>query len=524
MNTTGSKTVTVVDQNGCSGSASLTIQVFPNPAPVISGTLSFCGGTSTTLNAGSGYNNYSWNTGSTSQSIVVNSVGTYTVTVVNANGCSSSASVTTTQTGAIPVSPGVISGPVVAGCGSTGSTYSIAPVANTSHYVWMMPAGATIASGQGSTTISVNFASGFAGGYIEVAASNACGQSPSITARKIYVQATATMPGPISGQSFGLCGPVTKTYSINALSLATSYNWSAPQGTTILSGQGTTSISLAIASGFASGNLCVTANNGCGSSPSSCLTLGGKAAKPGMITGFTDLCSSSNNVLYIIADVPGASSYTWTVPQSASITSGQGTTSILVRYGTKSGDITVKANSACGSSDVQSLAIVVNKCNGNQGVSTPVFMTQVRPVPEVISAYGGTGTASNILVDWTMGEMMVENISKAGMLYTQGFHQPFILIPVKQTSVLVAENLQINVYPNPVRSYVNISFETSTDRLVNLVLFDASGKLLQSKQVNTKTKVATMPMLGYSAGSYNIVVSDLRGKILQSITLIKGAQ
>ena len=110
------------------------------------------------------------------------------------------------------------------------------------------------------------------------------------------------------------------------------------------------------------------------------------------------------------------------------------------------------------------------------------------------------------------------------MLYTQGFHQPFILIPAKQTSVLVAENLQINVYPNPVRSYVNISFETSTDRLVNLVLFDASGKLLQSKQVNTKTKVATMPMLGYSGGSYNIVVSDVSGKILQSITLIKGAQ
>ncbi|RYE12066.1 MAG: hypothetical protein EOP51_32225, partial [Sphingobacteriales bacterium] len=78
FNTAGVKLVTVTDNNGCTGTATVNVQLFPNPAPVISGTLSFCGGTSTTLNAGTGYRSYAWSTGATTQTITVNTVGTYT--------------------------------------------------------------------------------------------------------------------------------------------------------------------------------------------------------------------------------------------------------------------------------------------------------------------------------------------------------------------------------------------------------------------------------------------------------------
>jgi len=63
-----------------------------NPNTTISGILNLCHG-STILNASEG-TNYLWNTGATSQSITVSSIGTYFVTVTDNNGCSSIGSVT----------------------------------------------------------------------------------------------------------------------------------------------------------------------------------------------------------------------------------------------------------------------------------------------------------------------------------------------------------------------------------------------------------------------------------------------
>ena len=47
-----------------------------------------CGGDSLTLDAGAGYASYAWNTGATSEEIVVTAPGMYTVHVADATGCS----------------------------------------------------------------------------------------------------------------------------------------------------------------------------------------------------------------------------------------------------------------------------------------------------------------------------------------------------------------------------------------------------------------------------------------------------
>jgi hypothetical protein len=65
------------------------------PQPVISGSLDFCQGFNTTLNATAGYTNYLWNNGSTSSSITLNTATTVTVTVTDGNGCVNNTSATT---------------------------------------------------------------------------------------------------------------------------------------------------------------------------------------------------------------------------------------------------------------------------------------------------------------------------------------------------------------------------------------------------------------------------------------------
>jgi len=78
------------------GGSGYTITILDAPNPTISGTLSLCSQSSTTLDAGSGYSSYLWNNMSTSQTLNVSVAGTYTVTVTNSNGCSGISTVNVT--------------------------------------------------------------------------------------------------------------------------------------------------------------------------------------------------------------------------------------------------------------------------------------------------------------------------------------------------------------------------------------------------------------------------------------------
>ncbi len=97
--TAGNYTVTVTDSNGCSNtSAQVTVTELALPTVAISGTLSYCAGSNTTLTATAGLSSYLWSSGETTQSITA-TAGSYTVTGTDANGCSNtSSSVTVTET------------------------------------------------------------------------------------------------------------------------------------------------------------------------------------------------------------------------------------------------------------------------------------------------------------------------------------------------------------------------------------------------------------------------------------------
>lgn len=92
-------TVTGVGSNGCSSNKTTLVTVSPIPALNIAGSTALCSGSSSTLVV-SGASTYTWNTGATTNSIVVTpSVATaYSVTGTSTAGCVSSANTTVSVT------------------------------------------------------------------------------------------------------------------------------------------------------------------------------------------------------------------------------------------------------------------------------------------------------------------------------------------------------------------------------------------------------------------------------------------
>lgn len=99
------------------------------------------------------------------------------------------------------------------------------------------------------------------------------------------------------------------------------------------------------------------ANSGSPSVPFTILAL---PAQPGSISGLSTVCAGTQSVVYSISPVSGASAYTWNLPSGATVVSGQGTTSIVVNWGSGSGNISVAATNTCGVSVVRNLSVTVN--------------------------------------------------------------------------------------------------------------------------------------------------------------------
>jgi len=79
--------VTITDSNNCTDRDTVTVVENSLPTPTITGTLEFCDGLSSTLDAGAGYNSYVWSPSGSVQTIDVTTGGAYAVTVTDANGC-----------------------------------------------------------------------------------------------------------------------------------------------------------------------------------------------------------------------------------------------------------------------------------------------------------------------------------------------------------------------------------------------------------------------------------------------------
>ncbi|MCX6275708.1 MAG: T9SS type A sorting domain-containing protein [Bacteroidetes bacterium] len=361
----GSYAVTVTDANGCTATQSQSVSApsaLTSSANVTNTTCGFSNGAiDMTPSGGTAPYSYSWTPGgASSQDLSGIAGGSYSVQITDANGCIHSNTFSVATSGTAPSSPVSVSGNDFICKGTLGNSYSVASVAGATSYVWSVPSGATIGSGQGTTALSIDFSATQTSGTVCVYASNVCGNSAPVCKTLNVVTAKPGIPSSISGPSINCVGTSGVSFSCPSVANAQSYNWTVPTGVTIVSGAGTNAIVVDFGSGYVGGYLRVSASNCAGTSSQRTITLYSKPATPGVISGSVNgLCAGTLGVAYSVASVTAASSYTWTAPANATIASGQGTNSVTIDYGATftSGSLIVTANNLCGSSPIRSTTI-----------------------------------------------------------------------------------------------------------------------------------------------------------------------
>ncbi len=154
----GTYTVTVTDSNGCTSTDDFNVSVISPEEPEISGSLTYCIGGDTELSVDPSFTGIQWApNGEMTPSIIVNSEGTYAVTVTDNNGCTSSTSVEVMESTSL--NPQIIGDLIYCQGGTTNLT-----AGNFAMYSW---------APNGETTSSINV--GSEGTYsVTVTDSNGC--------------------------------------------------------------------------------------------------------------------------------------------------------------------------------------------------------------------------------------------------------------------------------------------------------------------------------------------------------------
>ncbi|MBF9255462.1 DUF3494 domain-containing protein [Pontibacter sp. 172403-2] len=370
---TGGK-LKVTAKNGCSPtgvSKEMDVTTITKPAAPagITGNTELCAGTEGTYTAAAipGATGYTWKAPQGWTISPTNDPRTVTIkagetsgniTVTADNNCGSSEAVSLAiKVASKPAAP-TITGEAGA-CVGTTLTYSIADVADATAYTWSVPQGWKIISGQRTTSITVEV--GNSAGDVTIVASNKCGDSEAGTLAVKGITAPAI--GSITGNTEVCINSGNLTYTLKNAEKGAVYTWNLPQGWTLVKGQGTGTIT--VNAGTAGGTISVKGKNSCGTSEAGTLAvrITTPPAAPGLITDNSNVC---DGLTYSIAAVPGATSYTWSVPSGFTITAGQGTTSIKVKADSPAaaGQVTVVANNASCAGAATSASINVALADG----------------------------------------------------------------------------------------------------------------------------------------------------------------
>ena len=200
--------------------------------------------------------------------------------------------------------------------------------------------------------------------------------------------AAPAQPGLIVGNTTVAAGS-SQIYYVDNVPGATSYTWTLPSGWS-----GTSSTNAITATiGSAGGTISIRSNNACGTSTARTLnvTVSSCASppQPGLIVGNTSVSSGSSQIYYV-DNVPGATSYTWTLPSGWSGASS--TNAVTATVGSSGGTVSVRSNNACGTSTARTLNVTFSGGNLARGKNVVVSSNETSTLIGENAVDGNMGT------------------------------------------------------------------------------------------------------------------------------------
>jgi gliding motility-associated-like protein len=442
--------------NTVSSQVNVTVNALPvTPVITASGPTSFCEGGSVTLTSSPG-TTYLWSTGETSSGINVSTTGSYTVRIINANGCLSAASIPSLVTeNALPATPTITASGPTTFCAGDSVTLTSSPGTT---YLW--------STGETSSSIIISTTGSYT---VRVTDANGC-QSASSVATIVMVNALPATPIITAGGPTTFCqgGSVTLTSSPG-----TTYLWSTSETSSGI-----------IASTTGSYTVQVTDLNGCQSTMSLpvFVTENALPATPTITaSGPTTFCEGGSVTLSSSPET----TYLWST----------GETSSGINVST-TGSYTVRVTNANGCQSAASIALLVTE---NALPATP---TIIASGPTTFCDGGNVTLTSSAETSylWSTGETTAGiNVTAAGSYSVHVINSSGC-----QSAQSVPTIVTVNALPAaPVISADGPTTFCAGDS-VTLTSNPASSYLWSSGETNHEITVK-------SSGSYSVTIKDPNG-------------
>ncbi|MEI7896980.1 MAG: hypothetical protein WCJ26_08085, partial [bacterium] len=428
------------------------------------------GSISLTVNGGNPLFTYDWaDLGGTNniKNRVGLAVGNYSVIVTDQNGCTASS--------------GTIA--LVAATGCTGISVcqsdvafalSVEPDPANTSYTWSVPSGATIASGQGTPAVTVNWTGLSAGTYfVSVTAANICGTSAA-TVHEIYVKAVtaaASADAVCSGGNLQLYANGGSTYA-----------WSGPNGFTSQANNPLIYNVSALNTGAYT--VTVTNSSGCTAAASVSLTVNAAPAISGVVTN----TSCGNTVGAISLTVSGGSGFTylWSPGETTKDISGLAADIYSVIVTNSTGCSAQKSFGVGNSNGPSATASVVNvSCNGGNNGSV------------TLSVSGGT---SPYTFDWSNGGITQDISSLIAGVYS-------VVITDNSSTPCVSYASATITEPNPLQinpTLTHIRCNGASTGAIGINVAGGTGPYTYDWGGGVTDKDRT----GLAAGTYSVTVTD----------------
>jgi len=332
----GAQTVSVnyTSANGCMAAAatSYTVTVNPTPVPAIGSNNAPCvGSTGNMYYTQSGMTGYVWAispggtivSGQSTSAVNVTWTGVgaqwVSVNYTNSSNCSGTTpSVYNLFVNPLPNAAGAVTGTATLCAGTSGVAYACGEILNANSYTWVLPAGATIATGAGTKSITVNFGTTAVSGNITVSGTNSCGNGTASPAFAVTVNPLPGAAGTITGPASVCVSKTGVAYSVPSIAFTNSYIWTVPAGATITSGATTRNIVVSFGPAAGTGTVTVKGTNSCGNGTGSTLniTMNDIPSAPAVTaTGavLTSCAATGNQWYYEGNAIAGATAQTYTV-------------------------------------------------------------------------------------------------------------------------------------------------------------------------------------------------------------------